>query len=199
METFRKNQESTVGLEAIHFLESLKEINSRDKANIIAVASGVKPATLFQTDFVDEAESLSLRTKIKSMCENFGLVFSEGWEHDPEIIGIVSYHYRIARDVEALQRVNEAFKQGLNTHDYHEMLGKSLGMPESAVEAYSRNDNLSLEEQKKFLTREERAFKFFGLSREKFEQEKGIIQAIAKKTQELSPKLYEEILNSVKD
>lgn len=109
----------------------------------------------------------------------------------------------VGQGLEKLNQLKEAWQSGKN-----EEIGRALGYPESAVDAFIKGEVLDIGEDLKSLTKEERkalkeeeVFKFltFGLSKNNWREELELVRRYQKAIKEKSPKIYNEIIKTRRD
>src|SRR3990167_4085275 len=164
---------------ALRTLEETKDFFPKDKMLLLAVVLGVKPASL---------------KRVENCFTSFDLVYREegiDYQNEP----FISLQYAVAKDNTALDQVKDALSQPLASDAYHELLGKVVGIPNSAIDGFLKNEKLSRKEIKDNFSEEEKAFRFFSPSKEGLESEKEFLRMLAAKIREVSSTIYAEIIS----
>ena len=179
---------------ALRTLEETKDFFPKDKMLLLAVVLGVKPASLITTDLFSPSEIPALRKRVENCFTSFDLVYREegiDYQNEP----FISLQYAVAKDNTALDQVKDALSQPLASDAYHELLGKVVGIPNSAIDGFLKNEKLSRKEIKDNFSEEEKAFRFFSPSKEGLESEKEFLRMLAAKIREVSSTIYAEIIS----
>lgn len=196
METIA-SREIFIQPETLRELESATELTLQSRIDILAVILDIKPASLVCTDLIQPGQVPLVKERINELFSRFNLVYKwSGVDYQNE--PFASLWYNVAKTPEFLERIQDA-QDHKNINEYHDTLGKALGIPDSAVEGFVGGKKLSESEIRDKLTREERAFMFFIPSVDGWESEVEIIRNLAAKIKEVSPVLYAGALSQVKD
>lgn len=192
------NIQESLEKEAIEFLEDIDYVGPTHKAVILATYLGLKPMSVFSTQFIPGSSVEILSHDLEFMLENMGLKFSRGYEyeqnaqsntHDPEY---VSLFYYISKNEENLK----SFSITPDIKKYHKEFGLALGFPKTAVDAFvNRDDLLNEDNLPDDFTEEDRKFRFFVFSKSGYKEELEWLRKIIEGVKEVSPKIYEQVMD----
>lgn len=121
--------------EALRALEGMPELIVQSKIVILAVVLDIKPASLVETDLVQPGQVSLVQERMKKLFDDLKLVYNEDgadYQNEP----LVSLHYSVAKSSESLEKVRDAQNRMNDINEYHEALGKAVGIPDSAVKGY---------------------------------------------------------------
>jgi hypothetical protein len=189
---------------AIKQLEKNSDIPVYEKINILMVSSDKKPAghVIIASDEWQSGEparsiSKSARAKIKKLLDDFELSFESrggvldiGYGTHAEIIDIF-----IARNQETLDKLLDA-----HAKQDDRSLGKLYGYPPTATAAFVKGERYLLKGRPQStdqVTAQEMMFLQHRLSWDNWQTEVQYLPAFAAHVKQLSPKIYDEYLNSV--
>lgn len=175
-----------------------------------------KPATWFSTErrFYkkeknEEKERIleklkKKRKEIKEIIEKLSLPFEvKEFETEEEETINRGFDFSVGQDLERLNRLKESLKTGA-----HREIGIALGYPESAVKGFTNGEVLAKGEGLKKLPKKDReelkkegVFKFlnFGPSRNNWREELELARKCQRAIREKSPKIYNEVIKSIRD
>lgn len=197
---------------AIKGLENFQPLHWHDKASILLVVGGLKPAAMFY--FEEESfESPSpavhvnhlLIQKIETILASLGLSF-ERWiwtTDDPESIdGFMSreiVHYFISNDVQKSQQLKQLVADDWMGNTFE--IGILLGYPLTAVRAYSENDGElyppeSLPKSAPDVSENNMRLLGFRLSKKHWQDEIKILEEYGNYLEETSHLIYREATRS---
>jgi len=195
--------------EAIHALEAEKEIKPIQKALILMVADGRKPATWQQissekwTEGNEEVritprrwqelniifDSLGLISVVRTRLDDATFVQPKDGSHQwIELADIF-----LSRDHSHAEKLASAVESG-----DHRQIGILLGFPQSAVDAFISKDTLPVAEWPTSTESvDEQSMKFLNhmLSRHNWEKEILYLPAFSRRVKELSDKIYRDRLD----
>lgn len=194
---------------SIKLLEDDTEIKSIQKALILMVADGKKPATwqvvysekwaqgTLATPITDEKweyfmsmlHGLQLQVSINTRQDDKTFVQPKNGNHLFVELGDLF----IARDIDTSKELAGAVKN----HD-DAKLGELFGFPKSAVEAYLSNNLIpfnDIPEQTRLVSAKEMKFLNHMLSTDAWTNEVTYLPEFAKRVQEISPSIYRDCIN----
>lgn len=181
--------------QALQKLESVAGIGPQHRVIILATALDLKPAG--EIDFRGTPEDKNEFTQVLSELGLFFCEDSERYESYKEYAEKGFSHYVIGNTPE---NIGEAL-QASAANDHH--FGTAMGFPETAVHAYSRTweesrDDLliPINEYGGILTKEEKAFTFFRLSKESYAKEIEWVEQLIAAVKKHSPELYRQVMAS---
>ena len=191
-------------------------LDLQDKIDLVLVYLKEKPAAwigagdrFYKTEKEKEKQKKLERLnqkgeEIKTILEILGLPnHTFRYETEEEKTTLISYDSFVSQDSERLNRLREAWQNGR-----HEDIGLALGYPESAVKGFIKGEVLDRVEAFKKLPKKDReelkkeeVFKFltFGLSRNNWREELELARKYQRAIREKSPKIYNEVIKSMRD
>lgn len=202
--------EDEISTELIDKLEK-QPIDPLQKADLLLVEAGIKPASLITITnkiwsegeephvFMEEDQIITLEEMIRKMNVLFQAIpitrkIAEIQKSEAEKVKVYAdeVDLLVGATGENLERLSEAYV----LHN-HELLGRAVGIPETAIEAFlNKRDRLDLRTlPKNVLLSEEMTFSTPTLSRDNWKEEVETGRVYANYLKKFSPHIYSELMN----
>lgn len=178
------------------------QISPQEKAEILLVAQGIKPACIFSLEYLVGAEDYTgyaqeafewAHASTAFMLEDFGLPYHEEQTHDEHsrYVGFL-----IGTDLEHLKKLTDVASVDADSKD-KAAIGKALGYPQTAIEAFVKGDSIGISDLPGAV-RNSDAVKFlsFGLSRDHWKGELAQVSKQAQVVKKVSPAIYQQVIST---
>jgi hypothetical protein len=198
--TYRESKDFKDGVSA---LENVNSVNYQTKILILAVALNLKKASEFKVD-----SSRTDINEVQTLLSKLGLFFTVNTEANERINAFLSHmsnavthediHFMIAATPKDL---HEAMVHAQPIPDDHESFGQAMEFPKSSIKAWnsyidSNDESFLLSQDDPRLSDEEKAFLFFRLSANNWEQEIILVEQIIAGVKLYSPEIYSQVMTN---
>lgn len=192
----------------IEQLERMDELAPSDKAAILCIVAGVRPALFLTRDHVPRHDRTGTFQKeierVSEIARALGLAVKVvadpnpvTWEEERDEIEHFYTDINIARDEEALQALMAAHAlHGKDRVAWDQAMGSALGYPATSIQAYAQKTFLLPDEvPAEIRERPLMKFKPFSLSRDHWQEELEVVRSWAEAVKTLSPRIYAEVIH----
>ncbi|HBM45998.1 MAG: hypothetical protein UT05_C0001G0025 [Parcubacteria group bacterium GW2011_GWF2_38_76] len=197
----KKQENKEIILETLKNLENFDFLPNQNKVDLICVYQKIKPASKIEIFFkpgyqsYTEGDFKHNLSSLKTVLDDLGLPYNVHVDDfDKEEVAAIFY---VGKDQHSLHETMKAFQD--STKDRDKVIGKSLGYPETAIQAYSERKLKKISALPEEIRKSEYIkFLNFQLSEDHWQDEVEDVKKRAKLIKEVDETFYRKIINSQK-